>query len=110
LSKTGNVFRFYSRLDANWGDLVWSSRLPVLLEGLMIAGEQAGSRDRRVLDVAQIRPGQRQGDGSPGQRWGRRSGGETEGAERVDLRPAVWVLVLGLFLLERIKANRYEQA
>jgi hypothetical protein len=111
LSKAGNVFRFYSRLDANWGDLVWSSRLPVLLEGLMIADEEAGSRDRRVLDAAQIRPEQWQPDGGgPRQMGGQRSGGETEGVERVDLRRAVWVLVLGLFLLERIKANQYEQA
>jgi hypothetical protein len=97
LSKAGNVFRFYSRLDANWGDLVWSSRLPVLLGGLMINDEEAGMRDRRVLDVDQIRPA-------------KRVGGQRAGAERIDLRPAVWVLVLGLFLLERIKANQYGEA
>jgi Aerotolerance regulator N-terminal len=97
LSKAGNVFRFYSRLDANWGDLAWSSRLPVLLQGLMIKDEEAGMWERRVLDVQQIRPLKRDGI-------------RKVGVERVDLRPAVWVLVLGLFLLERIKANRYEQA
>jgi Aerotolerance regulator N-terminal len=97
LSKAGNVFRFYSRLDANWGDLVWSSRLPVLLEGLMIKDEEAGVWDRRVLDVEQIRPE-------------KRIGRQRAGVERVDLRPAVWVLVLGLFLLERIKANQYGKA
>jgi hypothetical protein len=112
LSKAGNVFRFYSRLDANWGGLVWSSRLPVLLGGLMIADEQAGSRDRRVLDVQQIRPAVGL---APEAEGGRRSDGFANvqrrvGVERVDLRPAVWVLVLGLFLLERIKANQYEQA
>ncbi len=98
LSKDGNVFRFYSRLDANWGDLVWSSRLPVLLEELMMPDEEAGSRDRRVLDVGQIRPERRVGVH------------KEAGVERVDLRPAVWVLVLGLFLLERIKANQYGKA
>ena len=98
LSKAGNVFRFYSRLDANWGDLVWSSRLPILLEGLMIRDEEAGVWDRRVLDVEEIRPARRVGVS------------KEVGVERVDLRPAVWVLVLGLFLLERIKANQYEQA
>jgi hypothetical protein len=98
LSKAGNVFRFYSRLDANWGDLAWSSRLPVLLEGLMIKDEEAGVWDRRVLDVEEVRPAKRVGVLK-----------ET-GVERVDLRPAVWVLVLGLFLLERIKANQYGKA
>jgi len=98
LSKEGNVFRFYSRLDANWGDLVWSSRLPVLLEGLMIADEQAGSFDRRVLDPAQLRPVKLTGVH------------REAGVERVDLRPVFWVLVSGLFLLERIKANQHEKA
>jgi Aerotolerance regulator N-terminal len=98
LSKAGNVFRFYSRLDANWGDLVWSSRLPVLLGGLMIRDEEAGMWDRRVMDVEEIRPAKRVGVN------------KEVGVERVDLRPAVWVLILGLFLLERIKANQYEQA
>ena len=97
LSKAGNVFRFYSRLDANWGGLVWSSRLPVLLEELMIRDEEAGVWDRRVLDVQQIRPLKREGV-------------RKVGIERVDLRPAVWVFVLGLFLLERIKANQYGKA
>ena len=63
----------------------------------MIKDEEAGRWDRRVLDVQQVRPL-------------KRDGGERIAVERVDLRPAVWVLVLGLFLLERIKANRYEQA
>jgi hypothetical protein len=56
LQREGKIFRFFSRLDPNWGDLVWSSRLPVLLEGLMIRNEDAGVWDRRVLDVEQIRP------------------------------------------------------
>ena len=97
LSKEGNVFRFYSRLDANWGGLVWSSRLSILLEGLMIKDEAAGVWDRRVLDVQQIRPL-------------KRDVVSKVGIERVDLRPAVWVFVFGLFLLERIKANQYGKA
>ncbi len=98
LSKEGNVFRFYSRLNPNWGDLPWSGRLPVLLGGLMLQDEQAGGLDRRVLDVAQIRPVLRVG--------GRR----TPGVERIDLGPATWVLILSIFLLERIKANQYGKA
>jgi hypothetical protein len=98
LSKDGKVFKFYSRLDPNWGDLAWSGRLPVLLEELMIGDEEAGSRDRRVLDVAQIRPVRRVGVR------------KVAGVERIDLGPAVWVLVLLLFLLERIKANQYGKA
>jgi hypothetical protein len=98
LSKEGNVFRFYSRLDPNWGDLPWSGRLPVLLGALMLQEEQAGRFDRRVLDVAQIRPVLRVGERRP------------PGVERVDLGPAIWVLVLVIFLLERIKANQYGKA
>ena len=98
LQREGKIFRFFSRLDPNWGDLVWSSRLPVLLEGLMIRNEDAGVWDRRVLDVEQIRPA-------------KRVGVHREAAvERVDLRPALWMLALLLFLLERIKANQYGKA
>jgi hypothetical protein len=101
LQREGRVFRFYSRLDPNWGDLVWSGRLPDLLEGLMFGDEEAGALDRRVLDVAQIRPVK--GTTSMGVR-------RMAGVERVDLRPALWVLALSIFLLERIKANQYGKA
>jgi hypothetical protein len=117
LQREGKVFRFYSRLDPNWGDLVWSGRLPVLLEGLMIGDEEIGSHDRRVLDVAQIRPAVGRPEiGRPPKAEGRhRSDGvanarKEAGLERVDLRPALWVLALLIFLMERIKANQYGKA
>jgi hypothetical protein len=116
LQREGKVFRFYSRLDPNWGDLVWSGRLPVLLEGLMFGDEEAGALDRRVLDVAQIRPVKRKSDGRRSRTSEQDRGALTvrrvgqAGIERIDLRPALWVLALLIFLLERIKANQYGKA
>ena len=113
LQREGKVFRFFSRLDPNWGDLVWSSRLPVLLEGLMIRNEDAGVWDRRVLDVAQIRPAKRVGvhrEAEVGHAPKTEGRDRSDGRERVDLRPALWVLALLIFLMERIIANQYGKA
>ncbi len=93
LTREGQVYTFYSRLDANWGDLVWSGRLPVLLQGLF--GEERADRDRRLLDPRQVAPVE----------TGAMAGSREAGSEVVsDLRPAVWVIVFLLFFLERIKA------
>lgn len=92
LAREGKVYRYFSRLEPGWGDLVWSGRWPVLLEGLLFGEMDAGTHDRRVLDPRQIKPLSA-------------AARTTAGSERSDLRPALWVIVLLLFLSERIIAN-----
>ena len=88
LTKEGKLYRFFSRLDPAWGELVWSGRWPVLLKELLLGRIDAGVHDRRVLDPAQVAP--------------LRMGKVEAGLERRDLRPVVWGIALFLFLLERI--------
>ena len=72
-----------------WDAAAWDGRLPVVL-GRMIFGDSVSSADRRVLDPEQIAPV-----------W--MNGGEVKtAADGLDLRPTLWVLLFGLFLLERI--------
>jgi hypothetical protein len=90
LARRGKVYYFFSRLNPEWGDLVWSGEWPVLLEGLVLGEVQAGTHDRRVLDPGQIRPLVEAS-----------AGNKAAGLERGDLKPALWVLLLLLFLAER---------
>jgi hypothetical protein len=90
LTKRGKVYSYYSRLEPGWGDLVWNGRWPVLLKELLFGRIEAGQHDRRVMDPAQVAP--------------LRMGRVMAGLEKRDLRPAVWVMVFLLFLLERIIA------
>jgi hypothetical protein len=99
LSVDGVNYHFYGRFDPDWSGLVWSPSFPVLLERLLFAedrvaaGGVSAAADRRVLDLAQIGPVR---DGIT--RW--------KVAERsVDLAPALWVLIVLLFILERVLSH-----
>ena len=89
----GGFYHFYSRFDPNWNGLVWSRRFPVLFERL-IFGEDAGvpAEDRRVLDPGQMVP----------VRGGEVVRPAVEERKAIDLAPLLWVLILLLFILERV--------
>ena len=95
LARDGKVFSFYSRLDVNWGDLVWSRRWPILLAGLMVDDTVIAGRDRRMLDLRQVEPVKL---GVTGER------AVTGGMQGTDWRPGIWVIVFLLFFLERVIA------
>jgi Aerotolerance regulator N-terminal len=98
LMKEGENYRFFSRLEPDWGDLVWSGRFPVMLEELMVKREEAGAKERRMMDPGQV---------GPVMVRGAEIGTEEKGAlERVDLGPVVWGILVILFILERIIAYR----
>ena len=95
LVREGKVYTFYSRLDVNWGDLVWSRRWPVLLAGLMVDDPVNAARDRRMLDPRQVGPVKA---GMAG------SGAVVGNMQGTDWRPGIWVIVFLLFFLERVIA------
>ncbi|HVU95153.1 MAG TPA: BatA domain-containing protein [Puia sp.] len=78
------------RWRPEWDEAAWDGRLPVVLGELIFPGG-VSDKDRRVIDPEQAEPVHVAGA----------AGGVTE---RVDLRPLLWVIVLVLFVLERIKA------
>lgn len=89
------VYHFYSRFDPDWNELVWSRSFPVVLGELLFPGGERDVReDRRVLDPGQIMP--LKGSEAAG------GGGVRAAGAVVDLGPACWLLLVLLFISERI--------
>jgi hypothetical protein len=89
-------YHFYSRFDPDWSGLVWSPSFPVLLERLLFGAGGAGAsvaEDRRVLDPVQIGP----------VRGGMTGRGVAESS--IDLAPVLWMLIILLFILERVLSH-----
>ncbi len=96
LVREGNTFSFYSRLNPDWGELVWSRQFPALLARMLFGEEGPGERDLRMMDVAQVAPV-------------RRIGGEVKDPGTmglIDLGKVGWILILLLFILERWLSGR----
>jgi hypothetical protein len=89
-SEGRRVYHYFSRMDPGWNGLVWSRSFPVLLSRLLFEGGLDEAQDRRVLDPEQVVPVKR------GDRVGK-----TE-ESLLDLGPVCWVLLLLLFILERV--------
>ena len=66
LVREGDIFNFYSRLNPDWGELVWSRQFPALLARVLFGEEGPGARDLRMMDAAQVVPVRRAGDGGAG--------------------------------------------
>jgi len=107
------IFHYLSHFDPAWNGLVWSPRFPLLLQELLtnpaLMAEpsteetplsSAGDRDLRVLDPEQIAP-QKSLPGSV-TNWG--PGGRP--LQTIDLAPACWILILLVFVAERILSFR----
>ena len=111
----GEVYHFFSRFDPEWNGLVWSRSFAVLLERLVF-GESEDSPDRRVLDPEQIMPVKKEvagieraearerikADGAGAGAEARVRAGARVGAGTLDLGPACWILIVFLFILERV--------
>jgi hypothetical protein len=107
----GRIYHFYSRFDPDWSGLVWSRSFPVLLVRLLFGEDHDVREDRRVLDSGQIVPVRREavtgrdvagrgvvGFGVAGPE------GDDRAAVRgaIDLAPVLWILIVLLFILERV--------
>lgn len=90
-AERGMIYHFFSHFDPAWNGLVWSRSFPVLLSRLLFEGGLEESMDRRVLDPEQIVPLKKKEDPI----------GKTEGS-LLDLGPVCWVLLILLFILERV--------
>ena len=110
LVREGDQFSFYSRLDPDWGELVWSRQFPALLARLLFGEEGPGARDLRMMDVAQVAPVQGAARGVEGRKG---ESGLEDGAAKalvpagvIDLGMAGWILLFLLFILERWLSGR----
>jgi hypothetical protein len=101
----GEVYHFFSRFDPEWNGLVWSRSFPVWLERLVFGGSE-DRQDRRVLDPEQILPVKKEVAGNERAEAGERikaDGAEiAAGTRGFDLGPACWILIVLLFILERV--------
>ena len=101
------IFHCLSHFDPAWNGLVWSPRFPILLQDLLIApadeigigkGSYADAQDLRVLDPAQIIPQKSLPDSLV-----TKSG---QPLPAIDLTPICWILLLLIFVTERILSFR----
>ena len=107
LVRDSSTFHFYSRLDPDWGGLVWSRQFPVLLARMLFGSVGPGERDLRMIDAAQVAPVFRAGrvESAGGflgtEIEGVKDPGASMGTGVIDLGPASWILIFLLFTLER---------
>ncbi|HEY4107366.1 BatA domain-containing protein [Puia sp.] len=97
------------RCRPEWAAAAWNGRLPVVLGREVFGRMGIVEMDRRVIDAEQVAPVR------VNYAVVRTDGGRTDGGgpdrertynERIDLRPVLWAIVFGLFVLERIKVFR----
>ena len=105
------AFAHVSRFGPDWNEMVWNGSLPVMMGKLLYGEDTDVVEDRRVIDPVQIVPAHErgtggeaaaEGGGEPMARGGRDaslSGGS------IDLEPAVWWLILLLFIIERVVSH-----
>ena len=95
--------------DADWNEMVWNGSLPVRMEKLLYGEDTDVVEDRRVIDPAQILPAHGRGDEplAGGGRDAGLSGSLDAGLPggSIDLAPAVWWLILLLFITERMVSH-----
>ncbi|MBD1392722.1 BatA domain-containing protein [Mucilaginibacter glaciei] len=94
------IFRFYSHFNPAWGDLVWSDEFPQMMLKLIIGNEYElpSKYDKRVLTNQQIQPVKVDGitkEMTP-----------ANPAEQVDLSHYFWLLIVLLFIAERLLSHR----
>jgi hypothetical protein len=51
-----NIYHFYSRFDASWGDLVWDNAFPRMMLDLLFKDNSDDINDRRIVDTQQLTP------------------------------------------------------
>lgn len=109
----GKGYHFYSHFDPDWNGLVWSPSFPVIMERLLFGEERMIAEDRRVLDVEQIVPGHG-GRTGPGDsmlrnlaivRQAINVGAARGGLGTVDLAPVLWIVIVLLFISERVLSH-----
>jgi hypothetical protein len=97
--KNFTLYRFYSRFNPVWSDLVWNDNFPRMLLALM-ANDQPSAQglkfDKRVLSAQQIMPAIRS------------EGRQTLAgiSDNTDLSHYVWLVLIVLFVSERFLSHK----
>ena len=95
--------------DPDWNEMVWNGSLPVKMEKLLYGEDTDVVEDRRVIDPAQIVParGGMRGEAlAGGVRNAELPGGSKAAVDPgISLTPAVWWLILLLFIIERVVSH-----
>lgn len=101
LSLTGNTYHFYTRFNPLWNDLVWSDAFPKMI--LKLIGQKytlPSQYDKRVLSTAQILP-------ELVKEY--KSIAAVKSAEQVGLSRYFWLVLVVLFIAERILSHKTKQ-
>lgn len=89
-----NIYSFYSHLNPQWNNLVWSDAFPSILLHLLLDDEMTGINklyaDERVIDVKQMQPAFAAGSN------------RDIALEFEDLSTVFWFIIFLLFCTERI--------
>jgi hypothetical protein len=97
--KNFTLYRFYSRFNPAWSDLVWNDNFPRMLLALMVKNEpsaQSPKNDKRVLSTPQIMP-----------LIAKESQAILAGmADDIDLSHYVWLVLILVFVLERYLSHK----
>ncbi|MGI4804496.1 MAG: BatA domain-containing protein [Janthinobacterium lividum] len=92
-----NIYRFYSRFDPSWNDLVWSSEFPKVMLDLIYKSypqQDFAEYDKRMVAENQIQPS--------AENQTENIFKNTKTSEITDLKPIFWIALFLVFLLERI--------
>jgi hypothetical protein len=92
-----SAYRFYSRFDPNWNELVWSEQFPQLIIELLFPKLASKGRDLRMIDERQATP------------LINDKASSKAGIIHKDISKWFWLLALGLFLLERLISFRKQK-
>ena len=95
------VYRFYSRFDPAWNDLVWSSEFPKMMLDLIYRSypqQNFAEYDKRILSNNQIKLSTKDQIETTFK--------NTKTSEITDLKHGFWIALFLIFLLERIVSSR----
>jgi hypothetical protein len=99
MQKNANIYRFYSHFNPNWNDLVWSDDFPRMILKLINNNiyQQPEKFDKRILTNQQIQPIQIKQATEVA---------SVNPVEQVDISKYFWLLVIILFVAERILSHK----
>lgn len=99
LGVNGNVYRFYTRFNPLWNDLVWSDDFPKLMLKLLLVNAQSQPKghERRILSNRQLQP-EIFAQSMP------QSSFKT--TQQADLSKYFWLLAVLLLIAERILSHK----
>lgn len=99
MQKNANIYRFYSHFNPNWNDLVWNDYFPRMILKLINNNiyEQPEKFDKRILTNLQIQPIQIKQTTEVA---------SVNPVEQVDISKYFWLLVIVLFVAERILSHK----